>query len=56
MTISNQSSLQYINPDAPEVAAPRYLGEKYKALAPATLDLAERCALAVNALTDCNSG
>jgi len=44
--------LPYINPDAPQVATPDYRGEYYDALAPATLDLAERARLAVNALTE----
>ncbi len=46
------SSLQYINPTAPRVAPPDYPGEYYEALVPATLDLAERARLCVNALTE----
>lgn len=46
------SKLAYITPDAPQVEAPAYRGEYYDALVPATLDLAERARLAVNALTE----
>jgi hypothetical protein len=49
---SDAGRLTYINPDAPHVSAPAYPGERYEALVPATLDLAERAALAVNALTE----
>lgn len=44
--------LNYINPDAPRVAAPEYPGEYYDTRVPATLDLAERARLCVNALTE----
>jgi hypothetical protein len=44
--------LQYINPDPPTFKPPEYPGERYEALVPATLDLAERCALAINYLTE----
>jgi len=44
--------LRYINPDAPRVKPPEYPGRSYEATVPATLDLAERAALAVNALTE----
>jgi hypothetical protein len=47
-----ESGIEYINPDAPPVAPPRYPGLSYEALVPATLDLAERCRLSVNALTE----
>jgi len=45
-------TLNYINPDAPRVAPPVYSGEYYDAQVPATLDLAERARLCVNALTE----
>jgi hypothetical protein len=48
----NKVHLTYINPDPPRVAAPAYPGEYYDALVPATLDLAERARLCVNALTE----
>ena len=44
--------LDYITPDAPRVAPPDYPGECYEELVPATLDLAERARLCVNALTE----
>lgn len=44
--------LNYINPDAPRTAPPAYPGETYEARVPATLDLAERARLCVNALTE----
>jgi len=47
-----QVTLNYINPDAPRAPAPEYPGEYYDALVPATLDLAERARLCVNALTE----
>jgi hypothetical protein len=43
--------LTYIKPAAPRTAAPEYAGEYYEARVPATLDLAERARLCVNALT-----
>ncbi len=46
-----RTALIYINPHAPRVNAPRYPGHYYETLVPATLDLAERARLAVNALT-----
>jgi len=42
----------YINPRAPRPAPPQYAGDYHGALAPATLDLAERAGLGVNALTE----
>jgi len=45
-------NLTYINPDAPSPAHPEYHGQYYDALVPATLDLAERAGLCVNALTE----
>ncbi|MDQ1300441.1 MAG: hypothetical protein QG637_359, partial [Chloroflexota bacterium] len=47
----NSARLTYINPDPPRVEAPEYPGEYYEAPVPATLDLAERARLCVNALT-----
>jgi len=41
----------YICRDIPEFKVPPYKGERYEALVPDTLDLAERAALAVNGLT-----
>ena len=45
-------ALNYINPNPPSVAPPIYDGESYDDLVPATLDLAERARLCVNALTE----
>lgn len=42
----------YVNPGAPVPAAPQYPGVAYEATVPATLDLAERARLSVNALTE----
>ena len=47
-----KANLSYINPDAPRAAEPNYAGEYYDTLVPATLDLAERARLCVNALTE----
>ncbi|MDO8685524.1 MAG: glycoside hydrolase family 127 protein [Clostridiales bacterium] len=44
--------LNYVDPDAPEVRMPEYQGQYYESMIPATLDLAERAALAVNGLTE----
>ena len=44
--------LNHINPRAPEVKMPEYPGTYYEAMVPATIDLAERAALSVNALTE----
>jgi len=41
----------YINPQVPQVNVPAYEGERYEAIVPDTLDLAERAALAVHGLT-----
>jgi hypothetical protein len=43
--------IQYINPNPPKFKTPEYQGESYEALVPATLDLAERARLAINAAT-----
>ena len=43
--------IEYINPNPPKFKMPEYRGESYEALAPATLDLAERARLAINAAT-----
>ena len=43
--------IQYINTEIPDVPLPEYPGKHYEALVPATLDLAERAALAINATT-----
>jgi hypothetical protein len=42
----------YINPTIPDFAMPPYEGQRYEAVVPDTLDLAERARLAVNALTE----
>jgi len=47
-----EEEIEYINPDAPKVDPPTYPGERYEALVPATLDLAERAGLALHALTE----
>lgn len=47
-----QAPIEYINPDIPTVKPPEYSGKRYEALVPATLDLAERCSLAINYLTE----
>ena len=43
--------LSYINPNPPPFEAPAYPGRFHESLIPATLDLAERARLCVNALT-----
>ena len=43
--------IKYINPNVPDVGRPELPGESYQATVPATLDLAERARLAINALT-----
>ncbi len=45
-------TLNYINSDAPVPEAPGYGGTRYSVWRPATLDLAERAAFAVNVLTE----
>ena len=52
MSPNQPSALQYINPAAPSVMPPVYPGEYYDVPVPATLDLAERARLCVNALTE----
>ena len=42
----------YISPEVPLPPAPGYSGKDYEALVPATLDVAERARLAVNAVTE----
>jgi len=42
----------YVNPQIPEFETPPYRGERYEAMAPDTLDIAERARLALNALTE----
>ena len=41
----------YIRPEIPDFKVPDYVGERYEALVPDTLDLQERAALAVHGLT-----
>lgn len=43
--------IKYVSPQIPAVNPPKYPGKSYKALVPATLDLAERARLSINALT-----
>lgn len=45
--------MHYVNPEAPLPPVPEYPGQSYERLVPATLDLADRTSLAVNALTEC---
>jgi hypothetical protein len=42
----------YIQPDIPEVNLPPCNGERYEALVPDTLDLAERASLAIHGMTE----
>ena len=42
----------YIRPEIPDFEMPDYRGERYEAMAPDTLDLAERAGLVVHALTE----
>ena len=44
-------NIKHINPEVPKFEIPKPKGERYPATVPDTLDLAERAALAVNALT-----
>jgi hypothetical protein len=44
--------LDYINPDPPSFDPPSYQGQRYESWVPATLDIAERAGLCVNALTE----
>ena len=44
--------IPYMRDSIPEVSQPEYRGQYYERLAPATFDLAERSALAINALTE----
>jgi len=48
---SPPGKIEYVNPDVPKVKTPSYPGDRYEDLVPATLDLAERGRLSVNALT-----
>lgn len=50
--LRRRPDLNYIAPEVAEPAVPEYAGDYYDALVPATLDLAERAALCVNALTE----
>ena len=44
-------SIEYINPNVPEVERPAYVGTRYERLVPDTLELQEMARLAVNGLT-----
>ena len=46
-----EDTIGYIREEIPRFDVPAYEGERYEALAPDTLDLQERAALAVNGLT-----
>ena len=46
-----REAIQYINPKVPTVELPAYRGQRYEAVVPDTLDLAERAALGVHGLT-----
>src|SRR5262245_8161233 len=43
--------IKYVTPEIPAPQPPHYAGKSYDALVPATLDLAERARLSINALT-----
>ena len=51
MTTHEQHSIAYIREEFPEFELPAYRGERYEALVPDTLDLQERAALSIIALT-----
>jgi hypothetical protein len=51
-TTGPDSNIKYINTAAPEFEQVSYVGERYEASVPDTLDIAERASLAVNALTE----
>lgn len=44
--------IAYVNPNAPAPEPPEYVGQRYERTVPATIDLAERARLSVNALTE----
>ena len=46
-----KEKIEYINPVVPAVQLPKYQGQRYEAVVPDTLDLAERAALGVHGLT-----
>jgi len=50
-TPRRNTTIQYINPDAPELPVPEIKGERYQATVPDTLDLGERARHAVHGLT-----
>ena len=45
------TSIKYLHSEVPNVSLPEYQGERYDALVPDTLDLAERAELAIHAMT-----
>ncbi len=51
MTKKSTERIGYISPEIPEVSFPPYGGERYEALVPDTLDLAERADFLIHALT-----
>ena len=50
--VPGPGEVEYMNPNPPEFELPKYEGERYEALIPATLDLAERARLGVNGMTE----
>ena len=48
---SERGSIEYIRREIPSFDLPPYLGERYEALVPDTLDVQERAGLAINAMT-----
>ena len=46
-----KSNIKYIREDIPSFEVPSYKGDRYEALVPDRLDIAERAKLAVNGLT-----
>ena len=49
---TKRAKIGYISPDIPKVQAPRFEGERYEALVPDTLDIAERADFAVHGLSN----
>lgn len=45
------TTIRYVHSEVPDVTLPRYQGERYQALVPDTLDLAERGKLAIHGMT-----
>ena len=49
---AGREDIVYITPDAPKADAPRFEGERYEALVPDTLDIAERADFAIHGLSN----